>query len=68
MDRLRSTLAYILRLDIHLKLNVNGKKVNYFLVLLLLLLGVKQLIDILRKYVLSIIWETVESGWKGGMQ
>ena len=68
MNKLQNILAYLAKLDISMNVKINGRKINALIVFALLILGIKAVIDIFRRHVISTIWNIIESGWKGGLQ
>ena len=67
MERLQSLIGYLEKMDIKLKVKINGRKLPFLFVLAILLLGVKTCIDVLRKYVIVTLWRLLQKGWKGGL-
>ena len=67
MNKLQNILAYLAKLDISMNVKINGRKINALIVFALLILGIKAVIDIFRRHVISTIWNIIESGWKGGL-
>lgn len=67
MDKLWKVVSYLSKLDIRAELKVNGMKINHLLVIILMLLGIKNFISLIRRHVLHVLWNTLESGWRGGL-
>ena len=51
--------------NVHVKVNINGRRLNSALVVLLLLLGLKSFVRLLHRLFVQIIWQGVKDGWSG---
>lgn len=55
-------------MDVQVNIKINGREINFLVAAAILLLGLKAFFDLLRRHVIRVLWNTLERGWKGGLQ
>ena len=60
-------VRYLINFDLQFSVKFNGRKLNQLLVFIILALGVKALLNILKRAVLNVVWQGLRDGWTGAL-